>query len=280
MPFATHQQAVTYYNFCLALLESFVQIIFTIAMRTFAHRRNPDQRRGIVCGPRKPRRYPPINRTLFLEDSVLILGWPSRGGVIVLERATAPDFDFLGLDRIHPPMRRDRNQDAEDDLCQRLLMLGAKWFDSYNRYRFIAGVAEDSYDYIHALETGKAQEATLMERRWFSVGYPSGSEGGLWVAEYDTNIYCIGEKYNPLPGDARRLFMARTMDEKCEILKRMGARFYASLEQYDGAACLRAWKEKTQGEFGPLAQTQYEEEIDSTRGAESKRVLTAGSDAV
>jgi hypothetical protein len=68
------------------------------------------------------------------------------------------------------------------------------------------------------------------------------------------------EKYNLLPTDAGKVSLARTMDEKCEILKSMGARFFASLEQYDGAACLRAWQEKTQGEFGPLVQTQYEEQ--------------------
>jgi len=67
------------------------------------------------------------------------------------------------------------------------------------------------------------------------------------------------EKYNLLPGDAVRVSLARTMDEKCEILKGIGAKFFASLEQYDSAACLREWDEKTEGEFGPLVQTQYEE---------------------
>lgn len=49
------------------------------------------------------------------------------------------------------------------------------------------------------------------------------------------------------------------MDERCEILKGMGAKYFESLEQYDGKACLRAWEAKTDGEVGPLVRTQYEE---------------------
>jgi hypothetical protein len=157
-------------------------------------------------------------------------------------------------------MRRDPNQEAEDELCKRLLLLGARWFDSHDRYRFVAGVAEDYDPEILALEAGEAQAPTTMERRWVSVGHPSGPKGGLWVAEYDTVMYGMQEKHNLLPVDAGKVSLARTTDEKCEILKSMGARFFASLEQYDGAACLRAWEEKTQGEFGALVHTQYEEE--------------------
>jgi hypothetical protein len=38
-----------------------------------------------------------------------------------------------------------------------------------------------------------------------------------------------------LLGDAVRVSLARMMDEKCEILNSIGAKFFASLEQYDGA---------------------------------------------
>lgn len=85
-------------------------------------------------------------------------------------------------------------------------------------------------------------------------------DGGLWVAEFDTVGYGISEKHNLLPSDAGRVLLARTMGHKCAILKSMGARFFASLEVYEGAVCLKAWAEKTQGEFGPLVQTAYEEE--------------------
>lgn len=239
---------------------SFVQIFFlNIVMRTPAHLQKPNRKRGPLGAPAKPLRRPPINRTVFLQDSISVWGWPSRGGLIVLECATALDFEFLGLDALHPPIRRDPNQEAEDKLCQRLLLLGAKWFDSRDRYGFVGNVAEDHEPSILALEAGEAQVPTTMERRWVSVGLPSGPEGGLWVLEYDTVIYGMREKHNLLPEDAVRVSLARTMDEKCEILEDIGAKFFRSLDQYDGAACLRAWEEKTQGEFGPLVQTQYEE---------------------
>lgn len=112
-------------------------------MRTPAHLRKPNCKRGPLGASAKPLRYPPTERTVFLEDSISVWGWPSRGGLIVLESVTALDFDFLGLDSLHPPMRRDPNQDTEDMLCQRLLLLGAKWFDSRDRYGFVGNVAED-----------------------------------------------------------------------------------------------------------------------------------------
>ncbi len=156
-------------------------------------------------------------------------------------------------------MHRDPDQQAEDKLCQRLLLLGAKWFDSYDRYSFVAGVAEDHDPSILALEAGEEQAPTTMERGWVSVAHSSGLDGGVWVAEFDTVMYGMQEKNNLLPADAGKVLLAKTMDEKSEILKSMGGKFFASLGQYDGAACLNGWEEKTEGEFGPLVQTQYVE---------------------
>jgi hypothetical protein len=218
---------------------------------------------------------------VLLRDSVSVWAWPSRGGLIVLERATPVDFTFLGFDAVHPPPRRDRDQDAEDGLCQKLLLLGAKWFDSEARYRFVAGVAEDDERDLLVLEAGEAPKLTRMERRWVSVavvgaggidgdgdGGKQGeeTEGGLWVLEYETNIAGMQETKNLLPGDTGRVALARTMEEKCEILKAMGARFFANPDLYEGgAACVAAWKKKTQGEVGPLVKTQYEEEESALR---------------
>lgn len=41
---------------------------------------------------------------------------------------------------------------------------------------------------------------------------------------------------------------------RCEILKGLGATFYGSLAEYDGAACLKSWEEKSEGEIGPLVK--------------------------
>lgn len=68
-----------------------------------------------------------ISQRTLLHETVTLQGWPSPGGIIVLEDATPPDFDFLQLDPLDPPLRRDADQGAEDIFCQGLLRLGATW---------------------------------------------------------------------------------------------------------------------------------------------------------
>ena len=223
-------------------------------MRTPGGQKSKPDRNAI--GARRPR--PPIRRTVFSGQSVLLWGWPSRGGLIVLKNVTGADFDFLGLDPVHPPLQRSPDQDEEDEFCQQLLLLGAKWFDSKSRYAFVSGVAQDEEPCILALENEETPEPTTMERRWVSVGWPS--EGGVWVAEFDTPMYGVQEKHNLVPSTAVKVTLARTMDEKCVILKSIGGKFYQSLDIYDGAACLKAWTTKTAGEVEPLEATKYETE--------------------
>jgi hypothetical protein len=99
-------------------------------------RRNPPLR-SPALGVYRAHNFRISQRTCLKQDTVNIQGWPSRGGIIVLENATPPDFDFLHLDPLDPPLLRSTDQDAEDALCQGLLRLGATWWDSEARYRFI-----------------------------------------------------------------------------------------------------------------------------------------------
>ncbi|KAI9680923.1 MAG: hypothetical protein M1829_001003 [Trizodia sp. TS-e1964] len=215
--------------------------------------KKPVQRGPFLCGGRRP--TPPTTRIVYLGNHVSVWAWPSRGGLIVLECATALDIDFLGLDPLNLSKRRDRDQNAEDLFCQQLLRLGAKWFDSRKRYGFFAGLSEEDDRCMNDLLEGIEEPLTLMERRWVSVGIPSG--GGLWVAEYDTPLPLVEERQNLEPSDSAKVLLARTMEEKSEILRRMGAKFYESVKDYDGSACLKAWEEKHEGEFGPLVETEY-----------------------
>lgn len=84
------------------------------------------------------------------------------------------------------------------------MLLGAKWFDSRARAKFVASVADDDERALDAIDQVKAQKPTIMERRWVSVGWPSTS-AGLWVVEYDTPIRGIEEKNNLLPSDAGKV---------------------------------------------------------------------------
>jgi hypothetical protein len=194
------------------------------------------------------------DRSIIFIDSITLFGYPSRGGVIVLEYADAIDFAFLNLSRLDPPSTRASTPEAEDEFCQRLLLLGAKWFDSKSRYRFMAGVRESEYYSMRDLESGKRPELILGERRWIKVGWPSEQAGALWVGEWDTNLPGILED-ELVPTDAARLMLAMNLDERCEILKMMGGKFYKSLDEYNGGAYLRAWLTKWEGEVEPLEQT-------------------------
>jgi hypothetical protein len=58
-----------------------------------------------------------------------------------------------------------------------------------------------------------------------------------------------------VPTDAARLTLATNMDERCEILKGMGAKLYKSLDEHEGGTYLGAWQTKWEGEVEPLEQT-------------------------
>jgi hypothetical protein len=159
----------------------------------------------------------------------------------------------LNISRFDPPLDRAATQEAEDEFCQRLLLLGAKWFDSQSRIGFTLGLKENDAGSLYDLENGKTPELVLGERQWVKVGWPT-QGGGLWVGEWDTTLPGILED-DVVPGDAARVTLALDMDERCDILKGMGAKFYKSFEDYDGNTYLRAWETKWEGEVEPLQQT-------------------------
>jgi hypothetical protein len=208
--------------------------------------------RGPTCI--NPRRQVDLTKRTTIHDTgVFIWGWPSRGGVIILDNATVVDMEFLKLDRLNPPTKKLESQVDEDAFCQRLLLLGAKWLDSEARSFLLDEVREINPNptLINKLEMEEEPWPTIRERRWVSVGWPT--TGGLWVAEFDTNI-CDGpaEEDNQVPGDTARLILARTMDEKCKILREhFSATFYQDVRQYQGYAFINSWDEKVTGEVGP-----------------------------
>ena len=89
-------------------------------------------------------------RTVFTDNDARIYAWPSLGGVIILDGAEAVDFEFLDLDPLDPPLRhhisphtaseeeRQKVAENEDVFCQKVLLLGAKWWDSEARYNIVS----------------------------------------------------------------------------------------------------------------------------------------------
>lgn len=221
-------------------------------MRTPKHLLNSNHNReAIGAAPKTPPRAP-TDRTVFLERSISLWGWPSLGGLIVLESTGPVDFDYLGLDRFQPVATRSSSQDEEDTFCQKLLHLGARWFDNRERYGFVANVADDFGRDIQAIEDGEQPAPSDVERRWVSVGIEEG--GGLWVLEYDCIMYFARETRNTVPSEASRVMLAVTMEERCAILKDMGAKFYERASDYSGLACINAWETKKDGGHGSLGK--------------------------
>ncbi|KAI9892735.1 MAG: hypothetical protein M1814_001155 [Vezdaea aestivalis] len=222
----------------------------------------PSPRKIFRCGPGRTKYLDPIPRVQLDGEQILIYAWPSRGGVIVHDHADGLDLDFLGLDRLDPPLAAQLDdRPAEDVFAARLLLLGAKWWDSYDRFALLHDADEETHD----AERVQAQEElepwmTARERRWVCVGWPTAGKsedgagaGGLWVAEFETMGPGWEEGDDIKPQDTARLRLARTMDERCEMLKtRFGAKFHKSLEDYDGLAFLKSWETKDTGEVGPL----------------------------
>lgn len=204
--------------------------------------------------PSHPSPFDSTRRTVVNDVDVLIFAWPSRGGVIILEHVEAVDFDFLGLDTLNPPSTRHESQIEEDAFCQQLLLLGAKWWDSEARWRFLKRADELDERAIEALEEETEPAPTVRERRWVSVGWPTG--GGLWVSEFETNLWGFEEDDNLVPFDTARLRLARTMDERCQVLKEhFKARFYDNISDYQGFAFINSWAMKETGEVGILVKS-------------------------
>ncbi|KAL9585288.1 MAG: hypothetical protein Q9212_001612 [Teloschistes hypoglaucus] len=264
-------------------------------MRTPASRVSSNPKKGPSCSPRKSN-TDSTRRVEFTDTCISIFGWPSRqGGVIILNDATHVDFTFLGLSTTNPPSKRpsyspgptiganvvadgtevasqpaeeerkeqqqeqqDSEDDEEDTLCQRLLLLGAKWWDGEKRYQFVEHFAAGIQPFVEDVEEGRVAEPTLRERRWVKVGWEnnnvtvdgggSGGSGGFWILDCDTSWLGIIEEDNLVPDDAARVKLAKTMEERCEILKGLGATFYDGLEHYNSESTfLRAWDWKLEG---------------------------------
>jgi hypothetical protein len=142
-------------------------------------------------------------------------------------------------------------QADEDRFCKRLLLLGAKWWESEARYQLMGRVDKTDEVAINALEEVLEPAPTMAEKRFVSVSWPI--TGGLWIAGYDTSLWGIEEEENLVPDDVARLSVARTMDERSRLLRdHFGARFYQDIRDYRGYAFLNAWEARTTQKVGTI----------------------------
>ncbi|KAF2272645.1 uncharacterized protein EI97DRAFT_436730 [Westerdykella ornata] len=189
-------------------------------------------------------------RISFETPTIMIYGYPSRGGVIILEDASPTDLEFLALDRMDPPMFRHEDAEDEDLFCQRLLLLGPKWWDSLARYWLLNGEEVDRGE----LDESDEPVPTGRERCWISVAWPSA--GGFVVSEFDTNMWGVEIEKELVPEDVARLRLCTSMDEKARILKeRFRGKVWEQVEDYRGNAFIGCWGWKETGEVGEFQKT-------------------------
>jgi hypothetical protein len=175
----------------------------------------------------------------------------------VLEDATPPDFDFIHLDPLDPLLRRDADQDAEGTFCRGLLCLGATWWDSEARRTFVRkleGGDEEAFDAVDADETLRPSR---LERGWVRIAWPSQLPGALCVLACEKIILGRAGDETLRPQHFGIVSLARTIDERCSVLQRLGGTMYASVDEVQDPTFLRSWEENHNGEKGPLVKAEF-----------------------
>ncbi|KAK3305283.1 uncharacterized protein B0T15DRAFT_398433 [Chaetomium strumarium] len=149
---------------------------------------------------------PPLQRVSYgTKPGARVFGWPTKGGVYTMRAATV-DLEFLGYGRFEPVLRpdpKDPNTAADEEAhCNKMRQLGARWWESEHAWA-------RSFREVHAVP---------LEEKFIATGWPAG--GGVWVLSGD--VEAASEK------NAGMLFNAYTMEERCNVIEKLGATFYAN----------------------------------------------------
>jgi hypothetical protein len=175
----------------------------------------------------------------------------------VLENATPPDFDFLHLDPLDRPLRRNADQDTVDAFYRALLHLGATWWDSEARHAFVGKLEYGDEEVLAGLDSDEALGPTRLERGWVKVAWPSHTSEALCVLACEKIIVgrTGGEKLRP--EDYGLILLACTMDQRCTVLQRLGGTMYASINEVQHPTYLRAWEDNHQGGKGTFLKSEF-----------------------
>ncbi|TRX90099.1 hypothetical protein FHL15_009018 [Xylaria flabelliformis] len=170
---------------------------------------------------------PPIKdaqqHTEFFPTYCQVKAYPSMGGVVI-GRFTAVQLRQLGLSNIKPAPR-SHNEIEEDGLALEMMRQGAHWWPSWQFY-------------VHHYDRLAAQMpyGFHFPPRIY-VGYPS-SGIGVWVSKFseDRVEFAENDPAKPylerIPEDLdAHVNMALNADERCEVLKSFGAKFYDTVEE-------------------------------------------------
>lgn len=148
--------------------------------------------------------YPTRERMHYnLGDNVF--GFPSSGGMLQ-KRCSKVELSYLGLSS-DQDIPKFEDPVAEDAFCQKLRLLGAVFWPSMG----------------HWMETEIGEhERTGAELIDVQVGWPEDGRG-VWVGKWD---YTHEHEARFL-----KLDKARTMGERCQLIREMGGTFYDDLKE-------------------------------------------------
>jgi hypothetical protein len=153
-------------------------------------------------------------RTKFESGDCKTIAYPSSGG-IVLGYFTGAELEWLGLSH-SDEAKRCIDPHKEDAIAFQMLRLGALWWPSWKFYsRHSEKMAE--IPYRHHFPPN------------LYVGYPS--TGGVWTLKTADNRIRLPGDAEERPEDWTKVVMACTVDERCAMLERFGATFYADVEE-------------------------------------------------
>ena len=145
----------------------------------------------------------PMNavRSEFGAGTTSVFGWPTSGGVWVHSECYAVELDFLHLPRFEPAATA-RWSPEEDAFCKHLEYIGATFFESelaYNQQQ----VSRPKYEI------------------WY--GWPGVvPEDGVWALR---TTFMQGSDLG-----VSRIRNAVTMQERCEVIEKLGGKFYERWE--------------------------------------------------
>ncbi|KAI0863796.1 hypothetical protein F4860DRAFT_521842 [Xylaria cubensis] len=170
---------------------------------------------------------PPIKdkqqRTEFFPTHCQVKAYPSMGGVVI-GRFTAVQLKQLGLSNIKPAPR-SHNETEEDGLALGMMLQGAHWWPSWQFYVRHRNRLDELMPYGFHFPPR------------IYVGYPS-SGNGVWVSKFSEDRVEHAEDDSAKPcleripeGLDAHVNMALNADERCEVLKSFGAKFYDTVEE-------------------------------------------------
>jgi hypothetical protein len=162
-------------------------------------------------------------RTEFLHLHCKVTAYPSVGGIVV-GYFTAVQLKQLGLSNVEIAVR-SQDKSEEDELALTMMRHGAHWWPSKKFYSHHSERMTDM-----PIPYGFHFPPRV------NVGYPSSGKG-VWVFKFSEDAFIWDQDgltrpdVNRMPDDwYGRINMALDGDERCEILKCFGAKFFDNVE--------------------------------------------------